>query len=97
LTDVGGPPASTAFRLGGNRQETDQPRRSSLGVRFAFQFALVALASAVSSTTTLFVFVLGVLLSWIAPTIAGEDLSKINLSRKGVAAAIASIGVVLAS
>jgi hypothetical protein len=43
------------------------------------------------------VFVFGVLLSWLAPTIAREDLSKGNLLRKGVAAAIAATGVVLAS
>ena len=59
--------------------------------------APVAVVSAISSTTTLFVFAFGVLLSWLAPTVAREDLSKINLLRKGVAAAIAATGVVLAS
>ena len=68
-----------------------------LGVRFALLLAPVAVVSAISSTTTLFVFVFGVLLSWLAPTIAREDLSKGNLLRKGVAAAIAATGVVLAS
>lgn len=68
-----------------------------LGVRFASLLAPVALVSAVSSTTTLFVFAFGVLLSWFAPTIAREDLSKNNLLRKGVAAAVAATGVVLAS
>ena len=68
-----------------------------LGVRFASLLAPVAVVSAVSSTTTLFVFAFGVLLSWLAPTIAREDLSRNNLLRKGVAAAVAATGVVLAS
>lgn len=68
-----------------------------LGVRFASLLAPVAVVSAVSSTTTLFVFAFGVLLSWFAPTIAREDLSRNNLLRKGIAAAVAATGVVLAS
>ena len=68
-----------------------------LGVRFASLMAPVAVVSAVSSTTTLFVFAFGVLLSWFAPAIAREDLSRNNLLRKGIAAAVAAAGVVLAS
>jgi uncharacterized membrane protein len=68
-----------------------------LGVRFASMLAPVAVVSAISSTTTLFVFAFGVLLSWFAPMVAREDLSKGTLLRKGVAAAIAATGVVLAS
>jgi drug/metabolite transporter (DMT)-like permease len=68
-----------------------------LGVRFASLLAPVAVVSAISSTATLFVFAFGVLLSWFAPTIAREDLSKRNLARKGLAAAVAATGVVLAS
>ena len=55
-----------------------------LGVRFASLLAPVAVVSAISSTATLFVFAFGVLLSWFAPTIAREDLSKRNLARKGL-------------
>jgi uncharacterized membrane protein len=68
-----------------------------LGVRFASLLAPVAVVSAISSTTTLLVFAFGVLLSRFAPTIAREDLSRNNLLRKGVAAAVAATGVVLAS
>jgi uncharacterized membrane protein len=68
-----------------------------LGVRFASLLAPVAVVSAISSTTTLFVFAFGVLLSRFAPSIAREDLSRNNLLRKGVAAAVAATGVVLAS
>ena len=68
-----------------------------LGVRFASLLAPVAVVSAISSTTTLFVFAFGALLSWFAPAIAREDLSRNNLLRKGFAAAVAATGVVLAS
>jgi drug/metabolite transporter (DMT)-like permease len=68
-----------------------------LGVRFALLLAPAAVVSAVSSTTTLFVFAIGVVLSWFAPTIAREDLSRGNLLRKGIAAVIAASGVILAS
>ena len=68
-----------------------------LGVRFASLLAPVAVVSAISSTTTLLVFAFGVLLSRFAPTIAREDFSRNNLLRKGVAAAVAATGVVLAS
>lgn len=68
-----------------------------LGVRFASLLAPVALVSAVSSTTTLFVFAFGVVLSLVAPNIGHEDLSRRNLLRKGLAAAVAAAGVLLAS
>ncbi len=68
-----------------------------LGVRFASLLAPVAVVSAVSSMTTLFVFAFGALLSCFAPAIAREDLSRNNLLRKGFAAAVAATGVVLAS
>lgn len=68
-----------------------------LGVRFASLMAPVAVVSAISSTTSLFVFAFGVLLSLFAPAIAREDLSPANLLRKGVAAAVAALGVALAS
>jgi hypothetical protein len=57
--------------------------------------APVALVSAVSSTTTLFVFGFGILLSMIAPRIAREDLSARNLLRKGIAALVVAAGVTM--
>jgi len=67
-----------------------------LGVRFASLLAPVALVSAVSSTTTLFVFAFGVLLTLFFPRLGREDLSARNLLRKGVAALLVSAGVLLA-
>lgn len=66
-----------------------------LGVRFASLLAPVALVSAVSSTTTLFVFAFGIALSLLAPHVAREDLSAGNLARKGFAAGVVAVGVAL--
>jgi uncharacterized membrane protein len=66
-----------------------------LGVRFASLLAPVAVVSAVSSTTTLFVFGFGVLLSFLAPSLGREDMSCANLLRKGGAAAVVAAGVLL--
>jgi len=67
-----------------------------LGVRFASLLAPVALVSAVSSTTTLFVFAIGVLLTMFFPKLGREDLSTGNLLRKGAAAILVTAGVMLA-
>jgi uncharacterized membrane protein len=66
-----------------------------LSVRYATMLAPVALVSAVSSTTTLFVFVFGTLLSLFAPRLSQEDLSRGNLLRKAVAAVVVTAGVLL--
>jgi drug/metabolite transporter (DMT)-like permease len=68
-----------------------------LGVRFASLLAPVAVVSAVSSTTSLFVFGFGVLLSFFAPSLGREDMSRANLLRKGGAAAVVTVGVFLAA
>ena len=68
-----------------------------LGVRFASLLAPVALVSAVASTTTLFVFALGVVLTLFFPKFGREDLSAHNLMRKGIAALLVSAGVLLAN
>jgi uncharacterized membrane protein len=67
-----------------------------LGVRYATMLAPVALVAAVSSTTTLFVFAFGTLLSWVAPHLSREDVSRSGLLRKAIAAAIVTAGVILA-
>jgi uncharacterized membrane protein len=67
-----------------------------LSVRYATMLAPVALVSAVASTTTLFVFALGTLLSVFAPKLSREDLSRRELARKAVAAAVVTAGVLLA-
>lgn len=66
-----------------------------LGVRYALLLAPVSLVQAISSTTTLFVFFFGVVLSSFFPSLGHEDLSAANLLRKGVAALLVMIGIVL--
>lgn len=68
-----------------------------LAVRYATMLAPVALVSAVSSTTTLFVFAFGTGLSVAAPRYAREDLSRAGLIRKAIAAVVVTAGVLLAS
>jgi uncharacterized membrane protein len=67
-----------------------------LGVRFASLFAPVVIVSAISSTTTLFVFLFGVLLTIFLPRVAREDISRASLVQKGLAAVLVVIGVFLA-
>lgn len=67
-----------------------------LSVRYATMLAPVALVSAVASTTTLFVFILGSLLSWLTPNLSQEDISPGNLLRKAIAAVVVTAGVLLA-
>ena len=64
-----------------------------LGVRYAYLSVPVALVSAISSTTTLFVFAFGLLLTMFFPKLGREDLSRNNLIRKGAAALLVAVGV----
>ncbi len=66
-----------------------------LGNRYALLLAPLSLVQAVGSTTTLFVFAFGVLLSLVAPRLARETLSGRELAQKGVAAAFVAAGVAL--
>jgi uncharacterized membrane protein len=68
-----------------------------LANRYALIFAPMALVQAVGSTTTLFVFVIGVILTLVAPSISRENLSAREFARKGAAAVLVAIGVVLVS
>ena len=61
------------------------------------QCSPVALVSAVSSTTTLFVFLFGVLLTAFFPALGREDLSARNLLQKGCGAVLIAGGVALAN
>lgn len=67
-----------------------------LSVRYATMLAPIALVSAVSSTTTLFVVGFGTALSVLAPHLSREDISRAGLIRKGVAAVVVTAGVLLA-
>jgi drug/metabolite transporter (DMT)-like permease len=66
-----------------------------LGVRYALLLAPVALVQVISSTTTLFVFCFGVMLSRFVPSLGREDLSPMNLLRKGLAALLVATGIAL--
>ena len=54
-----------------------------LGVRYASLLAPVALVSAISATTTFFVFLFGILLTLFFPRLGREDLSARNVYPEG--------------
>ena len=66
-----------------------------LSMRYAVLLAPLSLVQAVGSTTALFVFLFGVLLTRFFPTLGREDLSSGNLLRKGGAAVLIVGGVLL--
>jgi len=66
-----------------------------LGVRYAMLLAPVALVSAISATTTFFVFAFGILLTLFLPKLGREDLSARNLVQKALGAVLITAGVVL--
>ncbi|MDB5740356.1 MAG: hypothetical protein JWP16_1396 [Alphaproteobacteria bacterium] len=66
-----------------------------LGVRFASLLAPVALVSAISATSTFFVFLFGILLTVFFPRLGREDLSPRNLVQKAVGGLLIMAGVVL--
>ncbi len=66
-----------------------------LGVRYAMLLAPVALVSAISATTTFFVFAFGILLTLFLPRLGREDLSARNLIQKALGAVLITAGVVL--
>jgi drug/metabolite transporter (DMT)-like permease len=66
-----------------------------LGSRYALLFAPLSIVQAIGSTTTLFVFVFGIVLSVFFPGLGRENLSGRELVQKGVAAVIVAIGVAL--
>ncbi len=68
-----------------------------LGTRFALTLAPLSLVQAIGSTTTLFVFVFGVVLSVCCPTLGRENLSRRDLLHKGLAAVLVAAGAALAS
>jgi drug/metabolite transporter (DMT)-like permease len=66
-----------------------------LGVRYASLLAPVGVVTAISSTTTFFVFAFGVFLTRFFPRLGREDLSAANLLQKAAGAVLISAGVVL--
>jgi uncharacterized membrane protein len=67
----------------------------SLGNRYALLFAPLSIVQAIGSTTALFVFAFGVLLSLFFPGLSRENLSARELAQKGVAALLVAVGVAL--
>jgi uncharacterized membrane protein len=66
-----------------------------LGNRYALLFAPLSIVQAIGSTTTLFVFAFGIVLSVCFPGFGRENLSARELVQKGIAAVIVAIGVAL--
>lgn len=68
-----------------------------LANRYALLFAPLSIVQAIGSTTTLFVFAIGVLLTLLFPKLSREDLSPREFISKGVAAILVALGVALVS
>lgn len=66
-----------------------------LGNRYALVFAPLSIVQAIGSTTTLFVFAIGIVLALLFPRVSREDLSTRELAFKGVAAVLVAAGVAL--
>jgi drug/metabolite transporter (DMT)-like permease len=66
-----------------------------LGVRYASLLAPVGLVSAISATTTFFVFLFGILLTLFFPRLGREDLSARNVIQKAAGGLLIMAGVVL--
>lgn len=87
--------ANTGAVLGVNAANELINLGGSLGVRYALLLAPLAIVQAIGSTTTLFVFGFGILLTVLFPALAREDMSPGNLLQKGVSAVLIMIGVIL--
>lgn len=65
--------------------------------RYALLFAPLSIVQAIGSTTTLFVFAFGVILTLLFPKISRENLSPRDFATKGIAAVLVAAGVALVS
>ncbi len=68
-----------------------------LANRYALIFAPLSIVQAVGSTTTLFVFLIGVLLTVLFPAISRENLTKRECVSNGLAAVLVAAGITLVS
>jgi uncharacterized membrane protein len=66
-----------------------------LGNRYALMFAPLSIVQAIGSTTTVFVFAIGIVLSLFFPKLGREDLSGRELVQKAAAAGLVAVGVAL--
>jgi drug/metabolite transporter (DMT)-like permease len=69
----------------------------ALGNRYALVLAPLSLVQAIGSTTTLFVFIFGIVLSKLLTSVGRESLSRGELLQKGGAAVLVAVGVALVS
>ncbi len=67
----------------------------TVGSRYALLFAPLSIVQAIGSTTTLFVFAFGIVLSVFYPGFVREKLSGRELVQKALAAVAVAVGVVL--
>jgi drug/metabolite transporter (DMT)-like permease len=68
-----------------------------LSNRYALLFAPLSIVQAIGSTTTLFVFAIGVALTLFFPKLSREDLAPREIASKGIAAVLVAAGVALVS
>jgi drug/metabolite transporter (DMT)-like permease len=68
-----------------------------LGARYALILAPLSIVQAITSTSTLFVFLFGMILSIFFPALGREDLSPKELTKKGFSAVLIVAGVILVS
>ncbi|AMN39500.1 EamA family transporter [Rhodoplanes sp. Z2-YC6860] len=68
-----------------------------LSSRYALIFAPLPIVQAIGSTTTLFVFLIGVLLTTLFPAVSRENLSTRECVSKGLAAVLVAAGITLVS
>jgi drug/metabolite transporter (DMT)-like permease len=87
--------ANTAALLSINASNELINLGGGLGNRYALLFAPLSIVQAIGSTTTLFVFAFGIVLSVFFPGFGRENLSGRELAQKGIAAVIVAIGVAL--
>ena len=87
--------ANTAALLSINASNELINLGGGLGNRYALLFAPLSIVQAIGSTTTLFVFAFGIVLSVFFPGFGRENLSGRELAQKGMAAIIVAIGVAL--
>jgi drug/metabolite transporter (DMT)-like permease len=87
--------SNTAAVLGVNGANELINLGGGLGTRFALLLAPLSLVQAIGSTTTLFVFVFGVLLTLLFPRLGKEDLSAKSLIQKALSAILIVGGVLL--
>jgi drug/metabolite transporter (DMT)-like permease len=66
-----------------------------LSNRYALLFAPLSIVQAIGSTTTLFVFAIGIALTLLFPMLGRENLSPREIASKGIAAVLVAAGVAL--